>query len=440
MSLSTIYTIDLKNVSLLYSVRATIKRVNDNSRKIIFKIFVNNDSVVKNLNFSEESKLINQNGIDFLTNTPHAIYESLISKDNEVDAIIKNGYMVFEVENKNYDQDYIGFDYFLTLSSLDKFLDICKATPSNNHVDDKGVWQGSDSENKSGRYGQRLSNRVFDVQYYYIEMNTASALAYLSDVIEDQSNVILPVKSSIRSSKLYIIQGQDIRIKIDKEDRICGYPYTLQRLFFLYHSIREWVKEVSSKWIEIYPSEFNNMFTYSLKRESWAREEEKNVLFFKKKFTMSETAIWSVFCIDDKIIDNSRLNICADFLKKYGINIRLDKFSGGIESDSATTSNYIISQTGAKIFAVPINEMKLPIANNPETQKAINETIHLRQERQKDLDEMKKEESRRKKKENREVRRSIPTYPPPAYADFEHTQETIIISMPKPKSTIYKKI
>lgn len=433
MSLSTIYTIDLKNVSLLNSVRATIMRVKDNNRQVIFKIFVNNDVPTKNLNLSDESKLVNQNGIDFLATTPSTIFESLISKDHEVDAMIKSGYMVFEVEDKNYNQDYIGFDYFLTVSNLEIFLDICMATPANNH-NNKGVWQGSDTENKSG-HGQRLSNRVFDTSYYYLEMNATSAIEYLSTIIDDPSKAILPGKSNIRSSKLYIVPGQDIRIKIDKEDRICGYPFTLQRLFFIYHSIREWVKAYSTRWIEIFPNDFNNTFSYTLKRESWMREEEKNVLFFKKKFMMSETSVWSVFCIDDKIVDKSRLNICADFVKKYGINLKLDKFSGEIETDSATVSNYIIGQSGAKVFVLPINQMKLPTANNLETQRVANETIHMRQEHQRELNEMKKEESRQKKREKKEERASVPLFPPPTYAEFQREQGTVVISMPKPKSS-----
>lgn len=438
MSLSTIYTIDLKNISLLNSVRDTIKRINDDNRQIIFKIFVNNDVSSKNINISEESKLVNQNGVDFLATTPSAIFESLISKDHEVDAVIKSGAMVFEVENKNYNEEYIGFDYFLTRANLEIFLDICMATPANSHNDDKGVWQGSDVENKSGRHGQRLSNRVFDVYYYYLEMNATSAIDYLSDIIDDPSKIILPGKSDIRSSKLYVVPGQDINIKIDKDDRICGYPFTLQRLFFIYHSIREWVKGVASKWIEIYPNDFNNTFTYTLKRESWMREEEKNVLFFKKKFAMNNTSLWAVFCVDDKIVDGSRLKICADFVKKYGITINLDKFSGEIESDSISVSNYIISRSGAKIFALPINQMRLPIADNPETQRLVSETIHLRQERQKELDEMKKEESRQKKRDNKEARK-IPSFPPPTYADFENENGTVVVNMPKPKRSGYKK-
>lgn len=433
MSLSTIYTIDPKNISLLSSVRNAIKRVNNDARQIIFKVFINNDLPSKNLNFSDESKLINENGIDLMATSPSEIFESLISKDHEVDALIKGGYMVFEVEGKNYNQEFIGFDYFLTLANLETFLGICMATPANDHKDKQGVWQGKDSENKTSRYGNRSSNRVFDINYYYLEMDAASAVDYLSTIIDDPSKTILPGKSNIRSSKLYVVSGQDIRIKIDKEDAICGYPYTLQRLFFIYHSIREWVKTLSNRWIEIYPNDFNNTFTYTIKRESWAREEEKNILFFKKKFTMSDTSLWSVFCVDDKIVDKSRLNVCVDFLKKYGINVMLDKFSGEIETDSATVSNYIIRQSGGKIFALPINQIKLPTANNVEAQEIADKTIELREEQQRKLNEAKKEELKKKKKENKEARKSIPSFPPPVYSEPEQT-EPVVITMPKPKN------
>lgn len=343
--MSCVYLIDQKDKILLADTKSQIEEQHNQNLPVIFKEAYAEKTVEytkTNFVFPAVSWHKNTTENEKQIMNPGDIINELVTKDFSSTCMIHTGFYIFEFPSQTTSEKDIGFEYFPTKEDAIYYLNTVKAKPITNGEEKSWKSNVEYGTHKPSAYAsekiKNTSNCFFQINYIYRKMDKSEAIDFLTRAIknannptylsEDNSNYI---KTGVKTSKLFLIENAPIEISIIKDDSICGYPRTVQRLLYLYETFKFWLDGFKNKWISIYFSN-HNFFSYSLNQISFW-EQNKTIKITNTSFdadlAFSKTPLWIKF-FSPKLNMNSELKAktILNFFKEFDFEDSYEKYTG----------------------------------------------------------------------------------------------------------------
>lgn len=283
-------------------------------------------------NLSQSStKTVNDEEI--VTNGITNIFRKLLEDNDERELVnVQMGYIGLTVPYEASVEDDVEFNYFPSVESL------CRYMKTQKMASVRSDWHEKNS-------------MVFLQSSIRYEMTKSNAIEFL-----DGNDFQYLRKSERMNSRFFVIRAEPMKIVIDSMNENCGRGKSLQRLYYLFESIKNWSRNLmNTSWIQIEVAPNKEDFTYT--RKIFARDEKRGTGirsdFITKDFTFDVTYCFSKFYLAQAEKDEmSKCLVLIDFLSQIGINTSLKNFSGTIRRSTVDLYDYhqdqIISERLAK--------------------------------------------------------------------------------------------
>lgn len=250
-------------------------------------------------------------GKELVIDGTEGIYRKLLDDNDEKEIIdIQMGYIGLSVPFGASSEDEVEFNYFPSINSLVRFMK-----------------EGRMSYYSEG-WEKNDNNMIFLYSYNFCEMTRENAVKFLSQQDYEYIN-----RSSRVNCRFFVFRAEPMRIMMNSMNKNCGRGKSIQRIYYLFESIRNWARNLmSNSWIEIKTSpNARGEFTYTRKIFSQNQKEGSGIRpdFITRKFSFASSFYLCRFFLPDIDKDpDLKCRMMIDFLNRLDFDLSINNFSG----------------------------------------------------------------------------------------------------------------